>query len=598
MAISISIKKFKGREYVYIVDSYRDPITKRPTSRTLASFGNKEKLLAADPQAMNKVAQKLRELQSSSLAYSRTLEERLRIGTSVSETDFDRPPVLTCTPAVFDPIWDKLGLRSYFRNYRNNYHLDYDLDKTLFFSCISRLIKPASKLSCWRFRKSFITDFSDIELQKMYDSLDVLADHKDQIIHRINQSVDLLYKRDLTVALYDVSTFYFESFQEGELRRRGMSKEHRTQETQVVLGLLIDAEGIPLTYELFPGNTAEVHTLLRVISKFRTQYSLRDIIVVADSGLNQLINLESLQKLGLKFIVGYPPYVKLSVKQQHQFLEEKDWNWFNSSDDDRWGYKKLALEINKEVKNSLSQEKHQVELSATCIGTFSERRFGHDFRELSLKWNRAVSLVEKGKGAVAAASRSGFKAFIKVGTSKAELNQNLYEKRKMWCGYSALLTNLENPDPEFVYRKLRQLWRIEDNFRMLKTNLEARPVFVWTDRHIRGHFMLNYICLVMLKVLLKDLREKGLQLSGREVIEALESMKISRLQGLKKANSNLYSCSNIDALSASVKDAEGKNKTLKALCDEILSACGAEPLHGLETSSTLRRKLSLKMPIQ
>ena len=144
MAISISIKKFKGREYVYIVDSYRDPVTKRPTSRTLVSFGSKEKLLAADPDAMSKVEQKLKELQSNSLAYSNTIEQRLRTGAVVSDAEFDRPPCLTCTPAVFHPIWEKLGMTSYFRNYRNNYKLDYDLDKTVFFSCISRLVKPAS----------------------------------------------------------------------------------------------------------------------------------------------------------------------------------------------------------------------------------------------------------------------------------------------------------------------------------------------------------------------------------------------------------------------------------------------------------------------
>ena len=152
MAISISIKKFKGREYVYIVDNYRDPITKRPTSRTLVSFGSKEKLLAADLDAMTKVEQKLKELQNDSLAYSNTVEQRLSSGTAVSPEQFERPSCLTCTPAVFHPLWEQLGLTAYFRNCRNNYKLDYDLDKTVFFSCISRLVKPSSKLSSWRQR--------------------------------------------------------------------------------------------------------------------------------------------------------------------------------------------------------------------------------------------------------------------------------------------------------------------------------------------------------------------------------------------------------------------------------------------------------------
>ena len=468
MAISISIKKFKGREYVYIVEGFRDPITKRPTSRILASFGSKDKLLAADPDAMSKVEQKLKELQTSSQAYSNTIEQRLSSGLSVSDTECKRPPCLTCTPAVFHPIWEKLGMTGYFRNFRHNYDLDYDLDKTVFFSCISRLVKPNSKLSCWRHRQSFITDFSDIELQKK----------------------------------------------------------------------------------------------------------------------------------GMRFIVGYPPYIKLSAKQQKEFLQEHDWHWHTSSDNDRWGYKAMALNIDKKVKNSATQQMQQVKLSTTCIGTFSQYRFNQDFRELNLKWDRAANLVQTGKGAVAAANRSGYKAFVKVDTSQAQLNTPLYEKRKKWCGYGALLTNIENPDPEWVYKKLRQLWRIEDNFRMLKTNLQARPVFVWTDKHIRGHFVLNFIALVMQKILLKMLRDKGIELSAAEVIEALESMKISRLKGLKKANHNLYSCSNIDAQASSAMNKEGEHKSLKELCDEILQACGAEPLNSLETASTIRRKLKLKLLMQ
>ena len=598
MAISISIKKFKGREYVYIVDSYRDPITKRPTGRILVSFGSKEKLLAADPDAMTKVEQKLKELQNNSLAYSNTVEQRLSSGAVVSSEQFDRPPCLTCTPTVFHPLWDKLGLTSYFRNCRNNYKLDYDLDKTVFFSCVSRLVKPASKLSAWHHRRSFITDFAAIDLQRMYDSLDVLAEHKDHIIKRLNKSLADFYQRDLTVALYDVSTFYFESFNEGDLRRRGMSKEHRTQETQVVLGLLIDAEGIPFTYELFPGNTAEVGTLLQVIAKFKKQYEVKDVIVVADSGLNQLINLDKLHKEGMRFIVGYPPYIKMSEAKQKQFLAEDGWQWLNTSDNDRFGYKTMELHIDKKVRDAATTEKVAVSFPAVCIGTFSQHRFHHDIKELNLKWSRAVNLVNKGKKAVAAANRSGYKAFIKVDTQQAEVNYKLYDKRRLWCGYSALLTNIENPDPQFVYGKLRQLWRIEDNFRMLKTNLEARPVFVWTDKHIRGHFVLNYIALVMQKLLLKILRDKGLDLSSAEVIEALESMKISHLKGLKKANNNLYCCSNVDAQSGTVKKANGENKTLKEICDEILRACGMEPLNSLETASTIRRKLKLRLAMQ
>lgn len=383
-------------------------------------------------------------------------------------------------------------MEAYFNNYRRNHKLDYDLEKTVFFGCISRLISPSSKACAWRHRQSFIIDFGDIELQRLYDCLDALADHKDKITARLNKSIEALYQRDLTIAMYDVSTFYFESFTEDDLRRRGMSKEHRTQETQVVVGLLIDSEGIPFAYELFPGNTAEVHTLLMVVNKFRKQYKVKDIIVVADSGLNQLVYLDQLQELNLKFIVGYPPNVKLAKAKQNELLNEANWNWHTAPCGDKWGYKSLALEIDKKIVNAETGNKKSVNLSATCIGTFSTHRYHYDLNELKQKWSKAEQLVSKGKQAVVAASKSGFKAFIKVSTKSATLNADLYEKRLRWFGYGALLTNIEDREPEWIYDKLRQLWRIEDNFRMLKTNLQARPVFVWTQEHIRGHLVLNY----------------------------------------------------------------------------------------------------------
>lgn len=598
MAISLSIKKFTNREYVYIVESYRDPTTKRPTSRTLASYGRLDKLLAKDPEAMSRIEARVKELQSNSKAYSSTIRERMLSGVNVSPEATKRTACLTCTPAVFHPLWEALGMADYFKNFRRNHELNYDLEKTVFFSCVSRLIKPASKLCSWRHRNVYLTDFSEIELQQMYDSLDVLARHKDNIIRRLNKSIGAMYKRDLTVALYDVSTFYFESFFEGDLRRRGMSKEHRTQETQVVLGLLIDADGVPFTYELFPGNTGEVHTLLNVIEKFRRTYDIKDVIVVADSGLNQLINLDALQKKGLRFIVGYPPYIKLRAEEQKKFLAEEDWQWQHTDDGEQWGFKTLPLSINKTYKNHAKNTVDTATFEATCIGTFSSRRHEHDFRELTLKWNRAASLVSKGSAAVAATGRSGYRAFIRVDTSSPKLNQALYDKRLKWCGYTALLTNIKEPEPKWVYGKLRQLWRIEDNFRMLKTNLEARPVFVWTDEHIRGHFVLNYIGLVMQKIMMKQLREKGLDLSAAEIVEALESMKIQHLSGLKKANCHLYACSNIDAETASATDENKEKKKLGTLCDEILRACGMEPLNAVESASTIRTKLRLKLPMK
>lgn len=109
MAISVSIKKFNGHEYVYIVDSFRDPLTRRPTSRTLVSYGRKDKLFASDLDAMKKVEETCQRLRKDSSAYSDTIKDRLLPGAQVDESAYERPACLTCTPAVYYPIWRQLG---------------------------------------------------------------------------------------------------------------------------------------------------------------------------------------------------------------------------------------------------------------------------------------------------------------------------------------------------------------------------------------------------------------------------------------------------------------------------------------------------------
>ena len=595
MAISISIKKIKGVEYVYLIESFRDPQTKRPTTRILQSFGRKEKLLADNPGALEEIEAMAMKLRADSESYNTVLESRIGAAVNIASDLRNRSASLSCTPAPYRVLWEELGMESYFRNFTRNYRIPYDLDLTVFYACLNRIVDPSSYRSGWLNRERFVFDFSSIKLDQIYESLGILSNRKENIIKKLNESIGNLYKRDLTIALYDVTTFYFESFIEDDLRRRGMSKEHRTQETQVVLGLLIDSEGIPLTYELFPGNTAEVHTLLEVVKKFKADFKIETVTIVADSGLNQYINLQALDDAGFKYIVGFPPYIKLGKNDQDSLLDEEGWNWHINAEGERWGFKTLPMMIERTIKNTQTEENIDINLDAIFIGTFSTKRYFHDIEELELKYAKAASLVKKGPKAVAAAGRSGYKSFIKTSSDSVELNNSLYEKRKKWCGYVGLLTNIKDLTPEEIYSQLRQLWRIEENFRIMKTNLEVRPVFVWTMEHIRGHFVLNYIGLVLQKVLQRKLKQTGLVVSANEIVRALESMRVVKLVGVTKASGHLYTSCNDVAYAKSVTLSDGSPMPLTELCDKILTVNGVEPPSALETDTRLRKKLKVRL---
>lgn len=588
MSVSIAEKTVKGVTYVYIIDSYRDPVSKKSTSTTLKRYGNKEKLLAKNPKAMEEIEATCEELRHSLEARRKVDQENLGISPTLDEKAFCNS-ILSASyqisAAPYLKLWEELGLRVLFRDIGRNHGYSWDVPTTMFYSIVSRILAPSSRLNAWHNRNRHLFDFESVRLENMYECLDILACRRKKLIHFLNDAIGSLYERNLTIALYDVTTFYFESFTEDKLRSRGMSKEHRTQETQVVLGLLTDADGVPLGYELFPGNTAEVRTLLKIVQEFREQYKLDKVTVIADAGLNQLINIDALEKAGFDYIVGYPPYVKLNLGEQKKLLSEEGWET-HGGDDDIWRFKSMDLEIEKTVRPTGRVTKKKIKLNARCIATYSQRRYDHDIRELNLKWEKANNLVSKGTAAVSAASRSGYKSFIKTRLDVVTTNVELYQKRKKWCGYTALLTNLKKEDADEVYGLLRQLWRIEENFRVMKTNLQARPVFVWTEEHIRGHFLLNYIGLVMHRLMQKRLREKGLNYSVALTTEALSAIKICPMRSLKKAKSELYSCS-IEKAERLLPD--GTTESLETIAKKILGACDFEPLHELETRSSLTK---------
>lgn len=588
MAISVAEKIVKGATYVYIIDSFRDPVSKKSTSTTLKGFGNKEKLLTRNPKAMEEIEAICKELQYSREAREKAEQENLGTSPTLDEKGFCSAVLSTSyqiSAAPYLKLWEELGLRVLFRDIGRNHGYSWDVPTTMFYSIVSRILAPSSRLNAWQNRNRHLFDFDGVRLEDMYKCLDILACRRKKLIRFLNEAIGSLYKRNLTIALYDVTTFYFESFTEDKLRSRGMSKEHRTQETQVVLGLLTDADGVPLGYELFPGNTAEVKTLLKVVQEFREQYKLEKVTVIADAGLNQLINIDALEKAGFDYIVGYPPYVKLSLGEQKKLLSEEGWET-RIANDDVWRFKSMDLEIDKTVRPTGSLTKKKIKLNARCIATYSEQRYNHDIRELNLKWEKANNLVSKGTAAVSAAGRSGYKSLIKTTLDVVTTNVELYQKRKKWCGYTALLTNLKEEEAEEVYGLLRQLWRIEENFRVMKTNLQARPVFVWTEDHIRGHFLLNYIGLVMHRLMQKRLREKGLSYSVGLTTEALSAIKICPMRSLKKGKSELYSCS-IEKVERLLP--EGSTESLETIAKKVLEACGFKPLHELETRSSLTK---------
>lgn len=464
MSVSVSVKKFKGREYVYICESFRDPQTRRPTSRVLKSFGRKDKLLEQNPNAMELIEQQARQIRENTDTYRQTLEERLGAGVRMTqEAASARPIALSCTPAPYFRRWEMLGLSDYFTNYRRNHKIPYDLRQAVFQACLERIVAPAVRGRTRMNRGRYLFDFGEVSPDDVRRCSGVAARCKANIIRRLGESIGKMYRRDLTAAEVRLTGFCFGNPAGDQCRRQDEGRNHRTPETQVVLGLLLDSEGVPFTYELLLGDTVEAGTLVKTVDELKRRYDIKDVTVVADSGLPQTVDLGALGKSGVKCIVG--------------------WH--------------------------------------------------HD---------------------------------------------------------------RETENAEDIGSALRQVESLEEAFRLPETDLPERPDFSLTPEHLQGHFLVSWVAFVMQRILQRSLQHAGVRASGRAIVLALESVRVSRVVGMGKGKGLLFNCAGSDGETAAVTKG-GAPVTQAELFDLIMGVCDLEPLSGLESEASLRRKLKVRLPL-
>jgi transposase len=332
-----------------------------------------------------------------------------------------------------------------------------------------------------------------------------------------------------------VTTYAFESTRWGELRMFGFSKDHKNNEVQVVMGLLLDNNGIPITYELFSGNTMDQSTLTRSIEKLKTLYRLEKITVVADRGLNSGSNLEYLWEGGHDFVISY------TLKRSPDSLKELVWQgdgWQNKVDNQtgKINFRSKIIEQTLEVKVPIDSaetsatkkrgrpKKYNYEKIPVKIHlTWSAKRAQKDRSDRERMLERLKKRLDKPYQLKAAIKR-GCNQFLQMelDTNDWKLNEAKIEEAARYDGYYAVITNNLELSTEQVYRIYGGLWKIEESFRILKTDLRARPVFVWNDEHIKGHFAMCFMSLCMLRYvqyLLEEAQKESV--SAAKIMEAI-----------------------------------------------------------------------------
>lgn len=426
---------------------------------------------------------------------------------------------------VLDRLMESLGINAVISEIAAVHKkLSYDLKKVLFTLITSRFVKPVSKLALYdRWIEKFYPVMVDhnLSLHHMYRSLDILAGHKEQIEQSLYSYKKDLFSINVDIVLYDLTTLRFESTREdlGELRKFGYSKEMRTDCTQVVFGLLTDTDGIPLSFEVHPGNTFEGNTLKDIVDKMRKKFSVRRFIFIADRGLFSAKNLDHIRNNEGEFIVGLKIGV-LKEELQHDFY---DINRFEFISDE------LAI-----WETTRGDDR--------CIITWSKSRAERDRKtredildkireKLSKKTSRTKSFVT---------NRNYQKYLILQDDAKPILNQQVIDEQSRKDGFFGIITNVKSMSAKEIVFNYKQLWKIEDSFGELKGSLRSRPVFHWTDDRIIGHLVVCFLAYLCEAHMTKALREQNNNLQSKAIEgKIIKARPLTAIMAMEELNSVL-----------------------------------------------------------
>ena len=378
-----------------------------------------------------------------------------------------------------------------------------------------------------------------------------------------------------------MTTYRFESRSVSEYKDFGLSKDHKVNEVQVVLGLVMDENGIPIDYELFNGSTNEFGTMVPLIKKIKKTYQLEQLIVVADRGLNSSQNLFDLKEIGCDFVIAQK-FKTGNAEIKKQILDNDNWEQFICNDDGEVScrYKTLNVtqnlyEMKESPKTHRNYKTSQVldTMDLKWIVSYSPCRAAKDKSDR----DRAIEKAQKAIKDPNRLRNNGYKSLIKIpkGHGSPCLNWDKISEQEKWDGYYVICTNLDI-SPQKATGIYRKLWQIEDCFRVSKTHLEARPCFVWTDPHIYGHFLSCFISLVIEKYMLYMLKKelgKG-EITDEKMLESIRTAQVvlDDLNPQVPLYLRLYEA---------------------GLFDRIATVFGLGVLNRVENPSALRRKLHL-----
>lgn len=532
------------------------------------ALGSKSELLAKDPLALEKLRAELKKRSAPNQATERTKQLLEEIPKKRPSLPYAGEPVLCYANYILKPIWNEtLKLKALVRYRQSKTDIEFDAEALLWQTVVNRIVSPSSHLKHYRSQTNWLgNSLAETNLRSLYRMLSFAARIKKPILRGLNKALNQAMPRDLSVVFYDVTNTWFETVWDDEhqwamevekqlsalpsgatseerrqlieklerartssLRMRGPSKECR-KDPIVSIAMVVDRDGIPIDFRVYPGNSSEKTTMKCSIDELAKTYKITNAVVVADNGLNTNANLIRLVKENQGFLLAH----SLSKAKQgsvDEWLKDTGWQW------DKEKERKIKI-----IPSSLIDEDGVVQTNYRMVIGWSEKRYREDMFKIEMHEQGAREAIAH--HAKLPLATFGWKKYIETGKNKAQkINEKKLAKDKKLAGYYAyLFKDSREFDKEWVklpaeekkelsgweiieqYKKQAQ---IEECFRIMKTNFNLRPMYVYTDEHIEAQVLICVLALILLRILSKKLKLAGSPMTTEQILAALNTAKLS-----------------------------------------------------------------------
>ena len=439
-----------------------------------------------------------------------------------------------------EKIYNQLNIKNICDSIQDKYQFHFDLNEILSYLIYARIIYPSSKLETFNQCKNFIKQPS-FELHDEYRALNYIAQNMDFIQEELFNNSKNILKRNSKVIYYDCTNYFFEIDTQDDLRKYGISKEHRPNPI-VGMGLFMDGDGLPLSFNIYPGNKNEQTTLISEESKIINNFKLEDskIILCTDAGLSS----DEIKKFNIKDNRGFvitQSIKKLKDEYKQQIFDKTNWRIVN---DLKNTYDLSTIEndttLREKYYNTLFYKIIETETKSVkqdLIVTFSFKYFDYNKTIRNNQIERAKKSIEDGNVKRKGKNQNDYRRFIDSLniTDEGEIaenteyciNEEIIKKEEIYDGYYGLTTNLIG-EIEEILKIVKGRWEMEESFKIMKSDFLARPVNLSREDRIKAHFMTCFISLLIYRILEKKLNYKY---STPEILKTIRNMNVLESKG-------------------------------------------------------------------